>query len=229
MYGKVGICWLNLNRKCNLKCSWCYAKNADDQEVSINDAYRIIDFLADAKVSHLTLIGGEPTVYRDLDKVLYYAHEKNINVGIVTNGVRLSEKKYLEHLIECGLKDVGLSLKGYNQLSFKNTTGVDSYSDALLGIKNLKDLNVPFSVSFVISKDDIKHVSAGIRDARMHGAESFNFGFCANFEACRTDNISIENPFILAKEFEKYYSDIDSASNGKFVLHQTLQRCTKGT
>ena len=48
---------------------------------------------------------------------------------------------------------------------------------------------------------------------------------CANFEACRTDDISIENPFLLAKEFEKYYSDIDLASNSKFVLHQTLPLC----
>ena len=176
MYGKVGICWLNLNRKCNLKCNWCYAKNANDQELSVNDAYRIIDFLLDIKINHLTLIGGEPTVYRDLDKIVYYAHEKNINVGIVTNGVQLSEKKYLEHLVACGLKDVGLSLKGYDRLSFKTTTGVDSYSKALLGIQNLKELNIPFSVSFVISKDDIKHISSGIRDARMYGAESFNFG-----------------------------------------------------
>lgn len=225
MYGKVGICWLNLNRNCNLNCSWCYAKNAGNQEVSVYDACRIIDFLVELKVNHLTLIGGEPTVYKDLDKVLRHAHKNNINVGIVTNGIRLSDKSYLEYLLSCGLKDVGLSLKGYNQDNFKKTTGVNSYSNVLKGIQNLKDLNVPFSVSFVIAKDDIKHISSGIKDARSHGAESFNFGFCADFEACRTDKISIENPFLLAEEFEKYYQDIDLASNGRFVLHQTLPLC----
>lgn len=225
MYGDVGICWLNLNRKCNLNCEWCYAKNAEDQEISVEDAYKIMDFLVEINIKHLTLIGGEPTVYKNLDKILRYARKKNINAGIVTNGVRLADEAYLKYLIECGLKDVGLSLKGYSQDSFRATTGVDCYSMALQAIKNLKQLNVQFSVSFVISKDNIKNVSYGIRDAYSYGASSFNFGFCADFEACRTKNVSIDNPFLLAQEFEKYYKDIDLASNGKFVLHQTLPLC----
>ena len=39
----------------------------------------------------IVLIGGEPLLYRDIDKILTYLNKKNFNIQIVTNGVFLDK------------------------------------------------------------------------------------------------------------------------------------------
>ena len=43
---KLTTCWLNINRCCNLRCEWCYAKNTGFDpysNISLDDAKKTIN------------------------------------------------------------------------------------------------------------------------------------------------------------------------------------------
>lgn len=225
MYGTVNTSWITLNRACNLDCEWCYAKNAKIDEMNISDAIEILHFLKTINVSNVTLIGGEPTIYKDLIPLLNMARDNNIHAGIVTNGIALKNKEYLERLIDAGLNGIGLSCKGYNRDSFIQTTGKDMYFDVLKAISNLSETGVPFSVAFVLTKDNIRHIYKGINDVVAAGAKNVRLSFCYDFDACRSSVSALDNPFELAKEFQNCYKEIELASHGNLNLFQSLPLC----
>lgn len=225
MNGKVSTCWLTINRACNLNCHWCYAKNAPLQDMELSDAFKVVEFLPQIEVHDLVLIGGEPTVYKNLPEVLQRAKGYGISTGIVTNGLALKDKDYLAMLLESGASHFGISLKGYDKKSFLETTDCDFYEDVLTAISNLSHTDIPFSVSFVLTPENISHIHLGIADAMAAGAKRVRLSFCYDFEVCRSDKHKSANPFILASEFEKNYPTINEACGGNMGLFQSLPFC----
>lgn len=225
MYGKISTCWLTINRACNLKCHWCYAKNAPIQDMQLQDAKSVIDFLPQIGVKDLVLIGGEPTIYKYLNDLLLEAKTCNISTGIVTNGVVLKNKEYLNRLIDSGVSHFGVSLKGYNRDSFCETTDCDCYTDVLTAITNLSKAGIPFSVSFVLTEDNICNIHLGIKDALNAGAKRIRLSFCYDFEVCRSDEHTSPNPHKLAALFQQYYPLMNDACNGNLGLFQSLPFC----
>lgn len=225
MYGKVTNCWLTVNRACNLGCHWCYAKNADLQDMNLNQAKKVIDFLSSIDVKKITLIGGEPTIYKDICEIIQESKFKGIKIGMVTNGIALKDAVFLSKLIDCGLSSIGLSLKGYDRQSFIDTTGRDCYLDVLDAIRVISSTNIIFSVAFVLTRDNIEYIHKGISDAIQAGAKRIRLSFCYDFDACRTNKKAIENPYLLARLFEKQYPIINEVSNGNFSLFQSLPLC----
>ena len=225
MTGKVSSCWLTINRGCNLNCSWCYAKNAKSNDMKLSDAYKIIDFLPQIGVTDLILIGGEPTVYKDLNQVLLFAKKHNIDTGVVTNGVKLKDRDFLSKLIDSGASHFGISQKGFDRNSYYQTTSRDAYEDVLTAISNLSETGIPFSVSFVLTKENIPSIHLGIIDAINAGAKRVRLSFCYDFEACRSDVCAVENPYALAKLFEENYGKINAACSGNFGLFQSMPFC----
>ena len=78
--GKIAYknCWLTLNHACNLNCKWCYAKDTGylkSDDMSLDMAYDIIDICHDLSINHITLIGGEPTIYPHLFDVIDYDYK----------------------------------------------------------------------------------------------------------------------------------------------------------
>lgn len=225
MNGKVSSCWLTINRACNLNCQWCYAKNATVQDMEIQDATKIIEFLPTIDVHDIILIGGEPTVYKDLVQVLERSKENGIEVGIVTNGIALKNESYLSRLAEAGVSHFGVSMKGFDRQSYIETTGKDGYQDVLTAISNLSKTEIPFSVSFVMTEENISKIHLGVADVIKAGAKRVRLSFCYDFEACRTDVRAVRNPFVLAKLFEENYPAINEACNGNMGLFQSLPFC----
>lgn len=225
MYGKVTNCWITLNRACNLKCEWCYAKNAENMNMPLQEVIKILDFLKEIDVHSVTLIGGEPTIYPHIFQVIKKARSNNIRIGMVTNGVRLCDAKYLHELVVAGISGVGLSLKGFDKQSFIETSKCDAFDDVLCGISNLSNSNIPFSVSFVMTDNNIPHIYKGIESAVKYGAKRIGLSFCYDFESCRSNKPGITNPYHFAQLFMDNYENINKASHGKFSLHQSLPLC----
>ena len=99
---------------CQLSCKWCYinqtkrdlinrpisfevVKDIIDKIVVYNNKYKVKLF------SNIVLIGGEPTLNRDLDKMIDYSLENNINPILVSNGLRLYDEKYAKMICKKGV------------------------------------------------------------------------------------------------------------------------------
>lgn len=64
--------WLTVNRRCNLRCGWCYARDTDykSKDMSLDLAEKLINFFKELAVTQTVVLGGEPTVYPHLLQVL---------------------------------------------------------------------------------------------------------------------------------------------------------------
>jgi len=224
------ICWLTVNRACNLKCKWCYAKDTNYQkndDIDIKLAYDIVDLCEELKINHITLIGGEPTIYPNLPEVISYSRSKKISCGIVTNGVKLADINYIKKLMKVGQDTFSISLKGENRNNFLEITGQDRYEDVLKGISNCISLGAKISVSMVLTEDNIDTFLEGVKELAKIGVNHFYFSFCYEFDTSKECKkyLSLNNPRTIVRKFTENYETLNEITNGKFHLFESFPLC----
>lgn len=80
----------HVTRACNAHCSFCFATFRDvPDQLSLDDARRLIRTLADVGVEKLNFAGGEPTLYRGIGTLLRDSRELGLVTSIVSNGARM--------------------------------------------------------------------------------------------------------------------------------------------
>ena len=80
--------------RCNYGCNFCFARFeeiATANKMSKADALTVPQMLADAGADKLTFVGGEPTLCKYLDELLYAAKKAGLTTCIVSNGTGLTE------------------------------------------------------------------------------------------------------------------------------------------
>ena len=227
---KFDVCWITINRSCNLRCSFCYASNTleSSKTMFFKDALKIVDFCHEANVEKIILIGGEPTLYCDVFDLIKYAKVKNIKVSIVTNGVKLSSLEYCKSLIESGIDEIGISLKGNDKNDFKYVTGKDMFVKVIDGMKNLKSLSYPFSCSMVITKSNLFTFLNGVKVAFKNGCNgislSFAYDFCTSKE--KDENYLIKNnPYYFIRAFVSQIDKLNKISNERWSFESGYPLC----
>lgn len=191
-------------------------------------AEQILDLLAAARIPSLTIIGGEPTCHPDFMRIISLCKGRIPSVGVVTNGIKFAEEGFLDKCISAGLTSVGLSLKGNSAQDFYATTGSEQFETVMQAIYNLSNRRFPFSVSLVISRDNIDTFLQGIQAAKDRGARHFRLSICYDFSALygTVSTFDLEKDvFQVIRGFCKNYKELNSITEGQFVLHQTLPMC----
>lgn len=222
-------CWLTINRNCNLECEWCYANHVKMVKIlSLTNAFRIIDLCSELGIKRIILIGGEPTLHKNLFEIIKYIKQKGMQSTLISNGVLFYDEQFIKYLQDAGLEGVNLSLKGEDKESFFNITKRDQFDKVMLGIKNLKKHKMPFSVSMVLTLKNIDTFCKGLEEAKKQGAEKFNFTFCYNFDMTGDSNkeyLKNNNPYLLINKFINNYDKLNEITEGNFFLEQTFPLC----
>jgi radical S-adenosyl methionine domain-containing protein 2 len=81
-------------KPCNMKCKFCYATFEDfhvGPQLSLENAFKIINDLFKAGVEKVTFAGGEPLLYKHIKEVIVYTKQLGITTSIITNGSLLTE------------------------------------------------------------------------------------------------------------------------------------------
>lgn len=86
----------NMSKRCNFRCSYCdeFTSDRKSPHLPFDVAKKAIDKIlikTQDKQIKVNLTGGEPTVNPEFEKILSYMYEKNIDVGVITNGSRTLE------------------------------------------------------------------------------------------------------------------------------------------
>lgn len=116
------VAWVNLNRNCNMHCRFCYAGNrlSDTDVMDIKKIEQMIEILKEHEIKKVLILGGEPTLYSDLEKVIMLLEKNNIKIGLQTNGLLLNNdkwKKLLAHI------DCSVSIKAFSEKTYIRITG----------------------------------------------------------------------------------------------------------
>lgn len=223
-------CWLTINRSCNLRCTWCYAKNTNylsKYNMDLGLAKELVDICDQLKIKHITIIGGEPTIYPDLFEIIEYINTKCMKCGIVTNGLAFEKEEFVDKLINLGINNFSISLKGENREVFNKITGFDKWKNVIAGIKNLIKKNCSVSISMVLTEDNIDTFIEGVKECYSLGVSHFRFSFCYEFNS-NNNAANYSDPSIpkkMIKKFVEIYPKLNEACNGHFNLFQSYPLC----
>jgi MoaA/NifB/PqqE/SkfB family radical SAM enzyme len=80
---------------------------------------QILDKAWQAGIPHAVFTGGEPTLRPDLADLIEYTEQLGMVAGLITDGLRLSESKYLHALLQAGLDHVMLLLDPNEEQSWE--------------------------------------------------------------------------------------------------------------
>lgn len=172
---------MKLTYRCNNNCKYCCQDRKLRDENCDLELSRIIKILDnEPNVDKVVLTGGEPTLSKDLFKIIELIRAKNIkNIQLQSNGRNLKDENFLKQLLKRGINSFGISLHGCSPQMHESFTGTKgSFADVINALENLKKYNVPVALNCVITKHNINQLEEIVNfvETRKY-ASSLQFAF----------------------------------------------------
>ncbi len=90
-----------------------------DRELTTEAWGTILDKAWAVGIPHVTFTGGEPTLRDDLPDLIAHAEKNGQVCGLLTDGLKLADKEYLDKLLQTGLDHLLFMLQPANPASWK--------------------------------------------------------------------------------------------------------------
>jgi len=196
----VQFAHMKVTDRCNLRCGYCYS-NTFGEDMSLDVAKRTIDALLGLNAGSVWITGGEPTLNRDLVKILSYTQKHNLATGLATNGL---DKKgnahsyvYLEDLVGSGLNFVSVSLDSVRDtdVSEKSLERLEPLFDRFVQLRGKYGTIIQANV--VINRQNMYELRSLVEFARR---KDILIGFSLNMPPLNSDCHVLENPALLYGE-----------------------------
>ena len=136
---------LELNGSCNLKCEMCPHATGREREFLKKLPWPVFEKIVDDAMGYglqsVSLHGsGEPTLNRDMPKMVRHIKEKGVQCISFTNGLKLDED-FSRLLIEAELDVLRISAVGYDQASYHRWMSKDEYKLVRKNVRQFVRLN----------------------------------------------------------------------------------------
>lgn len=126
---------LDVTIRCNWNCPACFA-HLDGQEMSWEIYQKCVDQARSLGFEELYILGGEPTLRKDILRLLEYARGLFRQVILVTNGQRLANRAFCRQVAET---DVTLAMQRH---TLDSDARAETVQDTMVGRKGtLSDVN----------------------------------------------------------------------------------------
>lgn len=156
----MNIVW-DISKKCNLNCKHCGAyedmkKSKDYNNKEMYNIFNNIVNLADT----VTLLGGEPLLYDNIEEILQKLTENHINIKIITNGQ--FDENMVSLIQKYNVVDIAISLEGTRVIN-DNIRGINTWNKAISFLDNLiqsqnSNRKLKIGVTSVINKMNAKNI-----------------------------------------------------------------------
>jgi MoaA/NifB/PqqE/SkfB family radical SAM enzyme len=169
--------WLEITGQCQLSCDHCYANSgplATQGTMTAEDWEKVIDSGAEDNVQSVQFIGGEPTLNKDLPRLIKHATSKGLSVEVFSNLTHISEKLWQVFKEE----NVSLATSYYSDESAIHdsiTHGNKSHIRTKNNIEEAVKRNVPIRVGIIVMKAE-QDVEATVSDLIASGVSSDMIG-----------------------------------------------------
>jgi len=168
----ICLTW-ELTYACNLACVHCLSSSGrrDPEELTPDEARRVVDELAAMQVFYVNIGGGEPMLRPDFFDLVGYAVDQRVGVKFSTNGTRLTAER-ARRLAAMDYVDVQVSLDGAIHTTNDALRGEGSYAAARSAMDNLAAAGFgPFKISVVVTRDNVMQLDAFSDIADGYGAQ----------------------------------------------------------
>lgn len=132
---------LALTYRCNNDCAHCYnARSRDYPEISTDQWKRILDRLWEISIPHVVFTGGEPTLREDLPDLISHAERNGQITGLNTNARRLSNRNFVNKLVEAGLDHVQITVESHDpEIHDAMVRAKGAWKQTITGLHNVLD------------------------------------------------------------------------------------------
>jgi radical SAM protein with 4Fe4S-binding SPASM domain len=168
----------SITQKCNLKCKHCYSDSVDQaapDELSTQEALRLMDDLSGWGIGLLIIDGGEPLCREDLLDVVQYASSKDIRTTIGSNGTLIDEGM-ARNMLDAGVMAVAISVDGADAQTHDSFRGVSgTFEQTLKGAEACRAAGLPFQFNMIIRKETLSQLDDMLYLAVDRGANAAEF------------------------------------------------------
>lgn len=164
---------LALTYRCNINCSHCYNQRRESAELNTIDWKKIIKTLWGNGIPHVDFTGGEPTLREDLLELIEYAEDLGIITGLLTNGVRLADEKFVASLKTAGLDYVQITLESQLEEVHNRMVQSDTFQKTVQGIKNAVAHSIHVITNSTITTANHAHMEGLVPFLKSLGVRSF--------------------------------------------------------
>lgn len=187
---------IQITNRCNLNCIHCHRVKKNTKDLSLGDFKKTIDELRKINVFNVNISGGEPTVHKDLIKMIACISNAGLKATLSTNGFNINEK-LVNSLFTAGLKNIQLSLD----------SAEEEKHNALRGGKNAFKKTVE-SAKF-LKKSGIKYifVTTLISQTPQEYSEIIDWSFKLGASAHKTNTVVPQGEarsLTITKDIEDY-------------------------
>ncbi len=221
--------WITVNRACNLRCIWCYGQDThfdscDNMPLSL--AKDLVSLSKDMGVSHISLIGGEPTLWNGLFELISKCKELNLATSLITNAVRFADDVFWNQYINNPCDSVSISVKSTNRSEFNDITGSKKYDEMISGVKRaikFHKCGVTTVYNKLVGINGLKRIAYDCRDM---GANYITVDLCTSVLS-GGDVIPGESvePMNMARDIMDIYSYLDDLYDGNFEVETYIPLC----
>lgn len=102
-----------------------------DRELSTEEWKTILNKAWEAGIPHILFTGGEPTLRDDLPELIAHAENNGQVTGLLTDGLRLGDTKYLNELLQAGLDHTMIILQPNQKDSWDSLSSFTYWSETL--------------------------------------------------------------------------------------------------
>ncbi len=157
--------WFELRKACNLKCCHCYMdcnsnRDSNLKLLNLNEWKNIINELTNYKVERITLIGGEPLIFKHITELIDYINLKLPKCEIVLySNLSLLSDNILNCIIKNKVKVVTSIYSNESNIHNKITGHIGSFNLTVENIKKLRRNNVYVQANSVLMTYNVNNIS----------------------------------------------------------------------
>lgn len=194
--------------KCNLACDFCFIseeKWADNNIMFSLDEWKpVLDQIKEMKIPYLTILGGEPLLYRGIWEMLDYLDEIGQQTHITTNGTIYS-KKIIQQLKKYPKLTLKVSIQALDDRHKLLTKG--SLDRTLKFIKTVKKEGIRCGIHTLGLKETVDQIPNIAQFANDLGIDDFSMGVFFNINQIDIDEMTLNEYRIIGKKTQEYISE----------------------
>jgi radical SAM protein with 4Fe4S-binding SPASM domain len=159
VYAPILVVW-DCTHACNLRCKHCYqdAQKKLPDELSTEEAKKMIDDLARSGVVALAFSGGEPLMRKDFFELASYARQQDLYTAVATNGTMVT-REIARKFKEVGIGYVEISIDGKDAATHDGFRGIPGVFDkSIQGLKYCIEEGLYTCMATTITKQNIGEI-----------------------------------------------------------------------
>lgn len=143
--------FVDVTHRCNMACRNGYLPNRDIPDMDLDWLSGILARLP--RRTHIRIIGAEPTLRRDLPELVRRVRELGHLPILLTNGLKLANRRYLGSLKRAGLRTVYLSFNGgFDDAAYEAMDDLRCAARKARALDNLCAENMYVSLGVIVAR-----------------------------------------------------------------------------